>query len=237
MAWLLGAALAIAGCDDRRAGTEVGNPEITVTARSSIFNDYDSVEVSSLQLMMMGMDYLFSGKNSVVDSGACWKYPGGTLVNLADDYTTLKDTSVEDGHWSRTDIVLRAPDGAAGLPKPADIRTWENPRYVKFNYIRESQRDTLPALFEWPQGMEIRLVFGPAQVDTWRWAGEIWVPFQFFAAPWGDALNTTDRTWTFRQDGLGARYILFSPSENPGTWADLKARLPDCFSADSVIIR
>src|SRR4051812_34278151 len=100
-AWLLAAALAFAGCDDRRAGTEVGNPEVKVTAQVAVYDFYDSVEVSSLHLVMMGMDYLILKKDSAIDSGVCWKRPGGILMNLDSDSTVLKDTLVEDSNWSR----------------------------------------------------------------------------------------------------------------------------------------
>ena len=236
LAWLLGAALASMGCDDRRAGTEVGNPEITVSAMARVYDDYDSVEVSSLQLNMMGMSYVYSGKESVDELGHCWKYPGGILLDLARDTGILADTMIEEGKWSRAEIVLRTPEGPAVPEMLADYRTWNNARYVKFNIIQDSPRDTLPSLFEWPQGVQFRLVFVSATVSDWRWYNEVWVPIEFFVSGWTKSVGAAHREWTYRKDGQGARYILFSPQENPATWADLKNDLPDCFGSDSLIM-
>ena len=237
IAFVLGALLAFAGCDGRRAGTEVGNPEINVTALVSVSDFYDSVEVTSLHLLMMGMEYVLSGKRAVPDTGVCWRRPGGILLNLASDSGALADTAVEDGEWSHTEIVLRAPDGPSVPANLADYEALENPRYVKFTYNRPGIGDTLPALFEWPQGAEFHLLYGKESLDIWRWDDEIWVPVQFFAHAWAGVLESRNKSWVYRRDGRGARYILFSPQENAATWSGLKESLRDCFGSDSLIIR
>jgi hypothetical protein len=240
--WLwAAAALALAACGDgRRAGTEVGNPEltVTVTAQVGVLDAYDSVVFSALHVRMMGMEYVLSG-NGRADTGRCWKRPGGILLNLAaPDSMFLADTAVEDGSWLRTEVVLRAPEDSALLPGSADIRTWDNPRYIKFQYISPSRSDTVPALFEWPRGTEIRLLYGPETIEAWRVETTLWIPFLFWGYAWADALDgTAPATWTQRRDGRGAPYLVFSPGENAATWKALKDRLPECFLADSVIIR
>lgn len=236
IAFVLGALLAFAGCEGRRAGTEVGNPEIKVSAQSIVFDLEDSMEISSLPLRMMGMDYVLAVNDSAFDSGACWKRPGGTLVDLAADSIALPDEFVGNGEWSRAEIVMRTPDGPDGLPDAVDYRSWDNPRYIKFNHIRGPERDTLPALFEWPQNTQFRFRYGRESMESWHWKDEIWVPLRFFAYDWAAMLDSANRSWTYRKDGTGARYLLLSPRENADTWILMKNHLRDCFLADSVII-
>jgi hypothetical protein len=234
--WLLAwAILASAGCE----GTEVGNPEVkeNVTAQ---FNSYDgsgSLHVTSLSLKVMRMDYVYASPGSTEDSGTCWYRPTGTLVDWASDNidsTGLPDTSVSAGTWIRSVLVLRTPEGSATLPDSADIRTWSNPRYAKFYLIQN--RDSLPALFEMPQGMEMRLNYGEAHMADWNYANTVWVQVLFNAGKWLGPLGVRG-AWTTRLDGKQARYVLFSQTENAQAWNGLKDRLPISFLADSVQVR
>ena len=74
----LALALALTGCDDRRAGTEVGNPEVRVTAQVMLFDEPGSVEVANLGFNVMSLGYGMAGYVGT-DSGTCWKRPAGTL--------------------------------------------------------------------------------------------------------------------------------------------------------------
>lgn len=232
----LAAALALAACDDRRAGTEVGNPEVTVkvTAMVSVFDIPGDVEFASLGFRVMGMGYGLAG-NAPADTGTCWKHPAGILVDLANSYPSpLADTMVEDRPWTWAHIVLRSPEGPATLPDSADYRVWRNPRYAKFSVI--SGRDTLRALFQMPAGMELRLAYSQESVQSWLWGSEIWVPLIFDGATWAGDLKPTD-PWKTRLDGKRLRYVLLSPDENAATWNLLKSRLASAFTADTVQVR
>jgi hypothetical protein len=230
----LALALALTGCDDRRAGTEVGNPEVRVTAQVMLFDEPGSVEVANLGFNVMSLGYGMAGYVGT-DSGTCWKRPAGTLVDLADTHgTPLMDTLVENRPWTWAHLVLRSPEGPATLPDSADFRTWRNPRYAKFYAIR--QRDTLRVLFQMPTGLELRLAYSQKSVSGWVWGNEIWVPFVFYASAWAGDIEPAS-PWKTRLDGKRARYVLLSPTENASTWATLKARLPGAFSADSVQAR
>lgn len=233
LVWLLAAALAIAGCEDRRAGTETGNPEIKVTASIFVF-DYISTSTLALNFRVMGMGYSIDYPGGGADSGKCWARPGGTLVDFAaPDSFALPDTSIEDeGTWPHADIILRTPEGPAGIPDTADIGTWSNPRYAKFKLTLVN--DTRLILFEMPQGVEFRLHFDNESTDSWRIEDEIWIPFEFNTTNWTDTL-TSFRGMKTRLDGRGAPYMLLSPSENIAAWNALNARMPECFYADSVI--
>jgi hypothetical protein len=129
---------------------------------------------------------------------------------------------------------LRSPEGFATLPDSADIRTWSNPRYAKFYLIQNG--DSLPALFEMPQGTEFRLNYGKDQMQEWNYGDTVWVYVLFNAGKWLDPLGARG-AWTTRLDGKHARYVLFSPTENAQAWNGLKSRLPASFDSDSVQVR
>lgn len=231
----LGVFLALAGCDDRRAGTEVGNPEITVSAKLAV-TSYGGFKAWRMYFKVMGMSYSIARPGAAPDSGKCWTRPGGTLANFATgDSVQLPDTLIRDeGTWPHAEIVLRTPDGAAGIPDTGDIFTWSNPRYARFDL--ELMGQFRPALFEMPQGIEYRLLFDSISVDSWRVDKEIWVPFNINADLWTDTLVYFP-TYKTRVDGKGNGYVLFSPTENAAAWNALKASLPGSFYSDSVIVR
>jgi hypothetical protein len=235
MPWLLAAVIALAGCDDRRAGTETGNPEITVTA-SIMVSDYVSTETMALSFRVMGMGYSIARRGGASDSGRCWARPGGTLVDFAaKDSFALPDTSIEDaGTWPSAEIILRTPEGPAGIPDTADIGTWSDPRYAKFKLTLMGR--TQLVLFEMPRGVEFRLLFDSLSTEFWRLDETILVPFNFNMSYWTDTL-TSFRGMRTRLDGRGAPYLLFSPAENAAAWNALNARMPECFYADTVLIR
>jgi hypothetical protein len=235
-AYWLGAILAISGCgDDRRAGTEVGNPEIKVSARFMVAS-YSGAQVSELYFKVMGMGYAIVRPGHASDSGKCWGRPGGTLANFAtEDNGPLPDTLIEDfGIWPRAEIVLRTPDGPTGTPDSADIHTWSNPRYAKMLASMAGQYRNV--LFEMPQAVEYRLLYDSISVGSWWVDKEIWVPFIVNSDSWTDTLASF-RTVKTRLDGVGNVYVLISPTENAGAWNALKATLPNSFYADSVIVR
>lgn len=229
LASLCGALLALSACD-RLAGTEVGNPEVTVAARFTVVGTGDSVASASLNLTVMGMGYSMPG-----DSGSCWNKPEGTMVEFSPQGSRgLKDTKVKDEVWTKAEMIFHAPAGSAALPDTGDIRAWANPRYARFSLVEGG--DTLPALFDMPQGMELKLMFAKERIDSWRAGDTLWVPIAFDAGEWAGGLPGRG-SWKTREDGKHARYVVFSASENPAAWAELKARLPGAFYADTVQVR
>jgi hypothetical protein len=234
-AWLLGTALALAGCaDDRQAGTETGNPEIVVSARIAMF-EYGRTRTTDIPFLVMGMQYSVAPPTGPADSGRCWARPGGTLANLAAHGSkSLPDTAVEDlGPWRHADIVLRSPDGPE-VPDSADIATWSSPRYAKFEML--SPLGNRLAFFEMPQGAEYRLRSGMAATEAWRVRDSILIPIWFNATKWTDTLAAIPGLVP-REDGRNAAYLVFSPSENAAAWNALRAQLPKAFYADSVSVR
>jgi hypothetical protein len=241
LARLAAAALALAGCDDQRAGTEVGNPEVTMTvvARFNVFDTSMKVEVWNLEVNVMGMKYATSesvaGSGTRVDSGRCWFRPGGTLANLVEwQSAPLKDTVVRAATWTRVEIILRTPEGPSRLPDSADFDSWTDPRHARFYLVGNT--DTLRALYEMPPAKEIHLLFSSKTIRRWFWNPQMWVPFSFNAGTWAGVLNPNG-PWTMRKDGMNRPYVLFSPAENAAAWSDLEARFPFSFLADTIQVR
>ena len=237
LACLAAALFALAGCDDRRAGTEVGNPEITMTvsARFAAYDNQGDVEVQGLDFNVLRMKYATVGDSIPPDSGTCWNRPGGTLVDFAgSDTVPLPDTSVRSEDWSSVEMVLRTPDGSRLLPDLADFRSWNDPGHAKFYLVRNN--DTLRALFEMPKAMEFHLLYSQSIIGYWHWDNEMKVSIYFDAGKWTHSLDPR-APWTTRTDGMHRPYVLFSPTENAAAWSDLKTRLPGSFSADSVQVR
>ncbi|MEO7424341.1 MAG: hypothetical protein ABI036_04090 [Fibrobacteria bacterium] len=232
--WLFAVVIAFTGCDSRRAGTETGNPEITVAADIVTF-DYVNNKTLTLNFRVMGMSYSIARPVGAPDSGKCWTRPGGILVDFAaPDSLALPDTSIEDkGDWTHAELIIRTPDGQAGIPDSANIGTWSNPRYARFTL--DSQNEKQLVFFEMPQEAEYRLLFDLESLQGWRSGEKIRVPFNFNSSYWTEAL--TSYRGTTRKDRLGARYMLLSPTENSEAWIALKERLPECFYADSVTVR
>ena len=235
LSWLLGAALALAGCGERHAGTETGNPEIVVSARFMVW-EYGTTQTWDLPFQVMGMGYSFARPDGLADSGKCWNRPGGTLVNMAAfEASPLPDTSLPDeGPWDHSVIILRAPEAPAGLPDTADIETWSSPRYAKFD--RFSFGVFRMFLFEMPRGAEYRLHFNRESWESWRLQDTVQVTIDFDMERWTDTLDSFRRLTT-RRDGRNAPYLLLSPTENAAAWNALKAGLPEAFYADSVSAR
>lgn len=224
------AALALAACD-LVAGTEVGNPEITVSARFVLVDSSANVEVPEMHLKVMGMAYGMPG-----DSGACWTEPDGHMVDFASPATqsALPMAKAKDAAWTAAEVLLQSPAAAAILPDTEAFMTWYNPRYVKLLLIEGS--DTLHALFDMPQGMRLTLGYGKDKVARWRAGDTIHVKVMFDVGKWASGIGPKGG-WTLRLDGKHVRYALFSEGENALAWTALKARLPESFLADSASMR
>lgn len=225
----LTAGLALAGCN-RVAGTEVGNPEIAVAARFALVDTFPGADVPEMNLKVMGMAYGMAG-----DTGACWNEPGGHMVDFASPgpASDLPMEKAKDMEWTDAELTLQAPAAAAILPDTAAFMDWENPRYAKLKLIDGA--DTLHALFDMPQGMKLKLMYGKGRVSDWRQGDTMRVDVRFDVGRWMAGL--AHEGWTLRKDGKGVPYALFAEGENPAAWSLLKAGLPGAFMADSTAMR
>ena len=220
---------AISGCN-RVAGTEVGNPEITVAARFAVYNELPGLVIPWMNLKVMWMGYSMAG-----DSGACWNDPYGNMVDFgADAAMPIAPAKVHDGNWSKAELMLQAPVTDTLPAIIADYALWANPRYTKL--VRVDGTDTLRVLFDMPQDMRLKLMFGKDRVAKWRSGDTIMVKVMFDASKWAAAVDARG-SFTSRQDGKHARYVLFSADENAAAWTALKQRLPSAFAADTAEMR
>jgi hypothetical protein len=212
--------LILSACD-RLAGTEVGNPEITVAARFAIHDTDASASIAGMSLKVMGM--------------GCWNEPDGHMVDFAADAAApLPPVSVKAGAWSRAEMTLQAPGEALTLPDSQGFAEWSNPRYIKL--VKTVGPDTLRALFRLSSGMRIRLGFTPASIQKWRKDGGLMVTILFDAGNWAAGLGA-DPSFVYRLDGKRSRYLLLAPDENSGAYQILNALLPQSFMADSADMR
>ncbi len=222
------ATLALSACN-RLAGTEVGNPEVTVAARFAVLDTSAAADIPSMNLKVMGMGYTMSSGGG--DSGVCWNAPNGHMVDFAADAANpLPPVTIHEGEWSKAELLLQSATTAESLPDSVPFQAWSNPRYAKL--MRINGPDTLRALFDMPQGMRLRLMFGKDRVTRWRSGDTVMVKVMFDAGKWTNGLDPRG-SFQSRKDGNHVSYVLFSATENSAVWASLKDRFPTAFSADT----
>ncbi len=220
------ASLALLTACDRLAGTEVGNPEVTVAARFAIHDTDSTATVPEMNLKVMGMGWTTAGQY-----GACWNEPDGRMVDfVADAQAPLPEVTVKDGEWSQAEMTLQAASVALTLPDSAGFAEWSNPRYIKL--VKTMGKDTVRALFRLSGGTQIKLGFTQATVKKWRSDKRITVSVLFDAGKWAVGLGS-DPSFTYRLDGKHARYVVLAPDENAAAYEALKALLPQSFLADA----
>jgi hypothetical protein len=225
--WLLPLALLLANACDRLAGTEVGNPEITVAARFALRDTAAGVSIPEMSLKCMGLGYSMPG-----DSGTLWDNPNGYMVDFAaGDSEAVPLVKVHEGNWSQAEMMLQSPAGDSSLPDSQGYEAWGNPRYTKL--VKVMGADTVRFLFEMPAGMRIKLMFGKGAVAAWQRDHRMTATILFDGGAWARGAGSDTAGFVWRRDGKHARYVLLSPGENAGAYASLKALLPSCFMADS----
>ena len=224
----LAAGLALAGCE-RLAGTEVGNPELTVSARFALLDTSATSDVAAMNMKVMGMGWSMADKPA--DSGVCWNAPQGKMVDFAaDKQAPLDPVKVPAGAWSKAEMILYSPPYPAAAPDTGDYAAWDNPRYARFTRVEGG--DTLRALFDLTQALHVKLMFNQARLERWHVGDSMLVKILFDVGRWSQGVKPAGG-WTERRDGKHARYVLFSAEENTAGWEALKARLPDAFSSDT----
>jgi hypothetical protein len=229
MALAMAAGLLLGACE-RLAGTEVGNPEITVAARFAIRDSNPASAIPEMALKVMGM-----GWQAPDHSGDIWAEPEGHMVDFASaPGGALPEVIMRDGEFTGAELALQAADGEPTLPDSAGFSEWSDPRYIKV--VKVMGQDTVRALFRLEAGMRITLGFSPATIRKWREGGRMMVSVLFDADKWVAGMGT-DPAFSYREDGKHARYAVLAPGENAGIYAALKALLPASFMADTADMR
>jgi hypothetical protein len=219
------AALLIASACDRVAGTEVGNPEITVAARFGIHDTDAAASIPDMNLKVMGMSWTIGSY-----AGACWNEPGGYLVDLTGrSRDSLPSVRMTNGAWSRAEMLLQSPAGDSTLPDTSSFGSWSNPRYAKL--VKIMGKDTVRVLFRMPEDMWIKLKFERATIDSWRGKERITVKVMLDAGKWMSGLGSVP-AFAYRTDGEHARYIVLAPGENAAAYRIMKESLASSFLAD-----
>lgn len=214
-----------AGACNRQAGTEVGNPEITMNARFSVRDTDPTADVTALNLRVFGF-----GWGTTMGSDTCWNEDEGYVVNFAANAMPLSDVKVRNVEWEDAELMLRAVPGFNALPVSSGFSTWYNPRYAKL--VKVMGADTVRVLFQLPENLRLKLKFGKATIKTWRQGDGVLADIKFDAGAWAAGLGTNP-AFRFRVDGNNARYVVLSPTENAAVYETMKALLPTAFVADS----
>ena len=214
-----------AGCD-RLAGTEVGNPELTVTARFALRDSDATASVPEMKLKLMGMGWKHGS-----DSDSCWTNPEGKMVDFTrDDASQLAAVKVPGGTWSNAYMWFQAGIGDSIAPAIASYGSWSNPRYAKI--ITVMGGDTLRFLFEMPKDLRLKLLFGKSTIDSWHKGDSMTVDVYLDVGKWSAGLGS-DPAFRLRTDGEHLRYVLLSPVENAAAYQTMRILLPHAFMADS----
>ncbi|MEO6094628.1 MAG: hypothetical protein ABIW76_02765 [Fibrobacteria bacterium] len=215
----------LAGSCERLAGTEVGNPEITMNARFSIRDTDPTADVPEFNLKMMEM-----GWTAIDHSEVCWNTGNGHVVDFAANAMPLDEIKVSNSEWKNAEITLHTAPGSSALPVSTGFAKWHNPRYAKI--VKVMGADTVRALFQMPEKLKLRLIFGKATINTWRQQNGIIVEVKFDVGTWSAGLGSKP-DFKFRTDGNRARYVVLSPNENAAVYKTMKELLPKAFVADS----
>lgn len=225
-ALILGVGL-LSGClSDRLSGTEVGNPEIAVTARIGFIGEDSLAAISSMEMMVKKMEYRMPDQSQ----GMIWNYPAGMEVDLAAPATAanLPMVKVASADWSSAEMMLSASSGDSTLPDAIPFAEFSNPRYVKL--VKRMNGDSVRFLFELPGGMNLGLRFDAARLSRWRTADTVSIEVYFDCAKWLAAI--ADRPFRTRLDGEGRPYVLIGAGENEELHAIMKSLFPASFIAD-----
>lgn len=226
LAWMLFAGL-LSGCiSERLSGTEVGNPEVTVSARFGFIGEDSLALISSMEMMVMKMEYRMPD-NSL---GSIWNYPAGMEVDLASPATAsnLPSVKVARAGWASAELMLSASHADSTLPDSISYTDYSNPRFIKL--IKKMNGDSIRFLFELPEGMHMKLRFDSSRLLRWQTGNRVSIEIIFDCARWTSAISA--QSYQIRLDGEGKPYVLVSPGENVELHTLLKSLFPECFLAD-----
>ena len=226
--WLI-LSLLLLGCGpEKLAGTEVGNPELTITARFKIENTGDTMRVSNMNLTCMGMGY----QNMQDSSGMLWGNPTGTTVDMADSNTSqnIRPLKLKTSQWMKADMTLKSMLGDLTLPDTVAFENFVNPKYFKL--IKKINGKNFRFLYLLPSNFNIKLMYDKNHIASWLHGDSLTIEILFDAGKWAAslAMNPSEK---IRYDAKQQPYQILSPSENATTYQTLNPMLPRCFLADS----
>lgn len=226
LAWMF-IAILLSGCtSEKLSGTEVGNPEVTVSARFGFVGDDSLALISSMEMMVMKMEYRMPDDSM----GSFWNYPAGMEVDLAAPASAanLPSVKVAGGGWASAELMLSASHGDSALPDTIPFSTFSNPKFIKL--VKKMDGDSIRFLFEIPEGMHMKLHFDSDRLIGWKTGNKLSIEILFDCAKWTSAISA--QSFQVRMDGEEKPYVLVSPGENVELHAILNSLFPECFLAD-----
>lgn len=226
-AWLLSVALLFGCISERLSGTEVGNPEVTVSARFGFIEDERLARISNMEMMVIKMNYQLPADSM----HSIWEYPAGMEVNLASPASAanLPTVKVPQAGWTKAELMLAASKGDFTLPDSISFSTFANPRFIKL--VKNMNGDSVRFLFELPPDLHMKLRFDADRLLRWRNGNRISIEIVFDCARWTSVIS--NQSYLIRKDGEGMPYILLSLGENSEVHGKLNSLFPECFIADA----
>jgi|GEM_PF-2902526 len=219
----------LSGClDDRQAGTEVGNPEITVLARVKLLDGDDSLHMDDFNLKVMEAHYATVDG----DTGMIWRFDTGMMVDMAESRSAqnLPMQKLEDRPWSRCDLTLALPDGPDTLADSLNYS--EVGDHVNWVRWREDKADKVDRFSLYlPKDYRFHLTFGQETMKPWHQGDTLFVTIGFNIRAFSQALSPDARTLRTGRDGI--EYCVLSPTENQTAYQVLVNSMPACFKADA----
>jgi len=232
LAWcLLFCGFGLVGCtSDRQAGTEVGNPEVTVVARFGLTQDTTDVQFESLKMKVMGVDYVTSdnvkGSIWVRDTGYLIDWVSGT-GHISQSLPTLR---MADDAWQKADIRLWSPGGTSKLDSNTRFADAKEPQWMK--WTSQEGDSTVRCLFYLAANSRLRMSYSEKTMKSWHDGDTVKVTTLFNVSKWMQNCSFTGLTRRKGTDSVW--FYVISPDENSDTYNSLVNIFADCFQADSI---
>jgi hypothetical protein len=216
------------GCvEDRRAGTEVGNPEVTVAARFRLLQPGDSAQMDGLSIKVMEVQF----KTNSGDSGLFWNQDSGTMVNMAQPASAsgLPRVRLSTEPWKTCNLTLALPAGSDSLPTTALYQDENRHNWARWRIRNKTGFSHY--LFYLPPELKLRLSYEQETMQAWHSQDTLFVTVTFDVTAFSNALPAGN--WLMRKGVDGMDYYVVSPSENAEAYVKMLADFPQCFRADS----
>ncbi len=208
MATLMGGCL-----DDRRAGTEVGNPEIVIAAAFRILPSDSNWAIEAFEAKCMGVDYATLGG----DSGSIWIREDGYRVDFmaGDDGPPPMIFSGED--WGRAGVWVKFAPGPDSLPEGVAWQELSDPYWIRLRRKSDAARFA----FALPDSLQLRLDYDRNRLEGFRSGDTLTLDVVFDLDRW--LTHNGDWALAERQGSDGIRYSVLAPASHP-----------ECFLADGI---
>lgn len=221
------AALAGGCLDDRRAGTEVGNPELVIAAAFRILPSDSDWAVEGFEAKCMGVDYATMGG----DSGSIWIREEGYRVDFMGGAEGPPPMTFTGEDWGKAGVWVKFAAGPDSLPPDVAWQDLSDPHWIRLRRKGDDARFAVAL----PDSLQLRLDYDRARLEGFRSGDTLMLDVVFDLDRW--LTHNGDWGLAERQGPDGIRYSVLAPASNAEAYGRLEASLADCFLADKVTLR